>query len=157
MKRLLPALAGSVLVFAAGCESGSTAPVERITTHLECNAGNDQYIDCELTLEETAAIEIELLDRNCTAIGNTVRILTPVEETLTTDGCRTPVLGTLWSYPGPFGPGTNVAMEFVAPRLNYDPGMRVEGEYPTWTLFFEDGGDQDFYDLVMEVRAVVID
>jgi hypothetical protein len=156
MKPVQLVLLGLLLLFPLGCD-GSTGPVELVVSTLECQVADDLYISCELTLDERSMLEIEFLDRKCGARGNTVRMLKPVEETLMTDGCYSPPLGSVWTFPGPFDPGTEVAMEFISPRLEFDPGMRVEGDYPLWTLFFEDGGDQDFYDIVLELRAVVLD
>jgi len=34
------------------------------------------------------------------------------------------------------------------------PRLKVSGEYPVWTLTYEDGGDSDFNDLHMTLTAL---
>jgi hypothetical protein len=157
MKRLPLALIGSALLFTVACARSSTAPVEPVVATLECEDGSGNFINCELTLSERSSLEIELTDRNCGARDNTVRITSPINRTLMTDGCYEPSLGTTWTFPGPFAVGTRVAMELIAQPLVYPPSIRVFGEYPEWTLIFEDGGDTDLYDIVLAVRAIPLD
>ena len=42
----------------------------------------------------------------------------------------------------------------VAPLLANAPRLQVTGEYPVWTLTYEDGGDNDFNDLHMTLTAL---
>jgi hypothetical protein len=156
MKRLPLALIGSALVFTVAC-ARTTAPVEPVVATLECEDGSGNFLSCELTLSERASLEIELTDRFCRARDNTVRLTSPIDHTLMTDGCYEPPLGTIWTFPGPFAAGTRVAMEFSTQPLVYPPSIRVSGEYPEWTLIFEDGGDADMYDIVLAVRAIPLD
>jgi hypothetical protein len=156
MNRLPLALIGLALLFTVACARSSTAPDPMVAT-LECEDASGSFISCELTLSDRSSLEIELTDRKCGAPGNTVRITSPIDHTLMTDGCYEPPLGTTWTFPGPFAVGTRVAMEFLAEPHPYPPSIRVSGEYPEWTLIFEDGGDTDMYDIVLAVRAIPLD
>jgi hypothetical protein len=110
--------------------------------------------DCVLTLESA----------DCEASGNTFRILTPVEETLFTDGCNSPEPGTpaaTFQLDGGtvFNAGTEITAEVISglPNQEFAPTIRVTGGFPTWRLEFDDGrggaGEPDFNDLVIVVTA----
>jgi hypothetical protein len=45
-------------------------------------------------------------------------------------------------------------MEVQSAPLELPTALRVTGDYPVWTLNFEDGGDTDYDDLVLRVRAI---
>lgn len=120
--------------------------------------------DCSLTLEEDASVTVTLTSADCEAGGNTFRILTPVEETLFTDGCNTPTPGTpdatfQLDNGTVFTAGTEITAQVVSglPDQDNPPTVRVVGAYPTWTLEFDDGrggdGEPDFNDLVITVTA----
>jgi hypothetical protein len=104
-------------------------------------------------LEEDAGFEVVLDSSSCTAHGNIFRITMPVQGVLTNDGCYEEAGQTL-SFAGPFPAGTEISAEVEAPLLQDAPRLRVAGEYPVWTLTFEDGEDEDFNDLVMTLRAL---
>ena len=101
-----------------------------------------------------AGFEVVLNSTSCTAHGNIFRITSPVQGTLTSDGCYEQN-GKKLSFPGPFPAATTeISAEVVAPLLQNPPQLRVTGQYPVWTLAFEDGEDADFNDLVMTLRAL---
>jgi PKD repeat protein len=111
------------------------------------------FVQCTLRLEEDAGFEVVLDSSSCTAHGNIFRITMPVQGVLTNDGCYEEAGQTL-SFAGPFPAGTEISAEVEAPLLQDAPRLRVAGEYPVWTLTFEDGEDEDFNDLVMTLRAL---
>ena len=73
--------------------------------------------------------------------------------TLTDDGCYESA-GKQIMFSGPFAAGTEIGAEVVAPLLANAPRLQVTGEYPVWTLTYEDGGDNDFNDLHMTLTAL---
>jgi PKD repeat protein len=127
--------------------------------------------DCSLTLDQDASVTVTLTSADCEAVGNTFRILTPVEETLFTDGCNTPVPGTpeatfQLSNGEVFTSGTEITAEVISglPDQDNPPTVRVLGDFPTWTLEFDDGRacrptdppecvEPDWNDLVITVQA----
>lgn len=143
-------VAGTVLL--AGCD-GTTEPPERIVTSLECNtdAPRDGF-NCAMELQEPAGLRLELETFTCSAHGNTIRMEQPVTQVLTTDACYDET--DVWEFPGPFAEGRAVTLEIISAQLEFDPGARVTGSYPSWVVNFEDGGDQDFDDLVLTVTAI---
>jgi PKD repeat protein len=121
-------------------------------------------VDCSLTLTSDASVTVTLTSADCEASGNTFVILTPVLDTLFTDGCNTPVPGTpdatfQLDNGTVFTAGTELTAEVISglPDQDNPPTVRVIGDFPTWTLEFDDGrggvGEPDFNDLVITVTA----
>ena len=44
-------------------------------------------------------------------------------------------------------------MEVQSAPLELPTALLVTGSYPLWTLSFEDGGDADYDDLILRVKA----
>jgi hypothetical protein len=111
------------------------------------------FVSCLLTLTEPAGYKVVLQSTSCQAHGNLFRITEPVVDTLTTDGCYEQA-GLEIVRGGPYPAGTEIGAEVVAPLLQNAPRLKVTGQYPEWTLEFEDGVDQDFNDLIMTLTAL---
>jgi len=111
------------------------------------------FVACKLKLTEAAGYKVTLVSSSCDAHGNLFRVVEPVVDTLTVDGCYE-ANGTEILRAGPYPAGTEISAEIVAPLLVNAPRLRVTGSYPQWTLEFEDGADTDFNDLVMTVTAL---
>ena len=111
------------------------------------------FVSCKLTLTEPAGYKVVLQSTSCVAHGNLFRVTEPVVDTLTTDGCYQQA-GVQILRAGPFPAGTQIGAEVVVPVLQNAPRLKVTGQYPEWTLEFEDGVDQDFNDLVMKLTAL---
>ena len=128
---------------------------------------------CDLTLQANATVTVTLTSVGCTAEGNTLRILAPVDTTLFSDGCNTPE-GTSYTLEGPSGTvftaGTAIVPEVISGSqdLAFTPTLRIRTGtgYPEWILEFDDGegcgdaGDPscgglepDFDDLVITITA----
>jgi PKD repeat protein len=122
-------------------------------------------VDCVLTLTSDASVTVTLTSSDCEASGNTFVILTPVLDTLFTDGCNTPEPGTPdatfeLDNGNVFAAGTEITAEVISglPDQDNPPTVRVLGDFETgWTLQFDDGrggvGEPDFNDLVITVKA----
>ena len=147
---LLPILALSFGFTLAACSGAGDPP--RVTTPLQCDTGGGQTSECVLTLPAPASFRITLVSRSCDAINNEILLTSPVTATLTTDACRTSV-GTEWDYPTIYPTGTEIALEVMSDQFANPPGLRVTGDYPNWTVSFEDGYDTDFNDIVLNVQA----
>jgi PKD repeat protein len=127
-------------------------------------------VACSLVLDTDASVTVTLTSADCEASGNTFVILTPVLDTLFTDGCNTPEPDTPdatfeLDNGTVFTAGTEITAEVISglPDQDNPPTVRVVGEFPTWTLQFDDGrgcppedpdcGEPDFNDLVITVQA----
>ena len=125
-------------------------------------------VTCDLTLQDDATITVTLTNENCNAAGNTLRILTPVDVTLFTNGCSTPI-GTSYELGGAgnvFPAGTKITPEVISgsDELEFTPTLRIRAGtgYPTWVLEFDDGEgcggnpgcvEPDFDDLEITITA----
>ena len=128
-------------------------------------------IACSLTLDTDASVTVTLVSSDCEATGNTFVILTPVLDTLFTDGCNTPEPGTPdatfeLDNGTVFTAGTELTAEVISglPDQDNPPTVRVLGVFPTWTLQFDDGrgcrptdppdcAEPDFDDLEITITA----
>ena len=146
-------------VIALGCSSAEDIP--RVDSTVECRNSTGQVIACDVTLEQAGGFTITLVSRSCDATNNEIRIDQPasVAGVVTSDGCNE-AIGTEWAYgtTTPFSAGTAINLVIVADQYNNPPGLRVSeipGTSPTaWRLDFEDGADQDFNDIVLELVQV---
>lgn len=146
-------------VLALGCSSAEEIP--RVDSTVECRNSAGQVIDCDVTLEQAGGFTLTLVGRSCDATNNEIRIDQPasVAGTVTSDGCNE-AIGTEWAYgtTTPFAAGTAINLVIVADQYNNPPGLRVSeipGSSPTaWRFDFEDGADQDFNDIVLELVQV---
>lgn len=129
-----------------------TPPAAVATGALKCAQPGGTYTLCDLTLSNSGGFTIDLLSDSCVAHGNTVVLTKPVVDTLFVDGCYQPAPKS-WSFPGPFAAGTAISFEVRSPALSYPPGMHATGGYPVWDLMVEDGGNQNFRDLLLKVTA----
>jgi hypothetical protein len=148
-------LATLLVALVVACNGdGPTEPPVTSTLTCEDPQNPGELVGCELTLEEEAGFTVKITHiSTCEAHGNTFRITAPVVATLTTDGCYDDV-GKELVYPGPFPAGTKITAEAQSPPLLTPPSLRVEGDYPEWTLHFEDGVDDDFDDLTFTLTAL---
>ena len=140
------------IVAASGACHNSNESHPAVISELSCLQPNGDLIACELSLPQPTGFNVVLTTSSCAAVGNTLRLIKPVDSTLTTDGCQEPG-GKTWEFPGPFTAGTKVAMEVVSAGRANPPALRVTGAYPDWLVEFEDGGDADFNDLILHVTA----
>ena len=143
----------------AGATNSTTKQVtvsDPVVTTLTCVDGNAPggFVSCKLRLEAPAGYKVVLTSHGCDAHGNIFRIVEPVVDTLTSDGCYETEAGKQILRAGPYPAGTEIAAEVIAPLLANPPQLRVSGSYPEWTLTYEDGVDQDFDDMVLTVTAL---
>jgi PKD repeat protein len=130
-------------------------PKEPVVTSLSCVDGSAPggFVACTLKLEHEAGFQVVLNSSSCEAHGNIFRTTVPVGATLTDDGCYERS-GKQLVFSGPFASGTEIAAEMVAPLLAHPPRLQVSGEYPVWTLTYEDGADADFNDMQLTLTAL---
>jgi len=126
---------------------------------------------CDLTLQADATVTVTLTSVGCNAVGNTLRIVAPVDTTLFTDGCNTPE-GTSYELGGAgnvFTSGTTIVPEVTSgsQSLAFPPTLRLQAgsAYPAWILEFDDGegcgaadptcggNEPDFDDLIITITA----
>jgi PKD domain len=133
----------------------SVDPKAPVVTQLSCVDGSAPggFVSCTLKLEQEAGFKVVLNSSSCEAHGNVFRTTAPISGTLTDDGCYEQS-GKQLVFNGPFAPGTEIGAEVVAPLLAQPPRLRVDGDYPVWTLTYEDGADTDFNDMTLTLTAL---
>ena len=141
------ALAVALLFGVAACKDSNEPQGDPIDTPLQCETQ-----PCTLPLEERARFEVTLMSVSCAARDNEVHVTAPETERLTDDACYETV-GRVWEFDGPYDAGTALNFRIDSFEQANPPGFTASGAYPEWTLTFEDGGDSDFNDIVLRVRA----
>ncbi len=129
------------------------APV--VTTQLQCGISGGPLSPCTLPIVEKARFEVTLVSSSCAARGNKIRLILPLDQLLSSDACYEPV-GSVWRFDGPYEPGAKVDFAVDAAPLPNPAELRVTGAWPTWTVTFEDGGDADYDDVIIEVKATPV-
>ncbi|MGH7489067.1 MAG: PKD domain-containing protein, partial [bacterium] len=131
-----------------------------------CGNGSTSSVSCPLTLTSKSTVTITLTSVSCNANGNTLKITSPIMETVFTDGCHT-AQGTVYTINGgaAFSAGVDLLAEVTSGSTDPNripPAVSITGSFPTWTLNFDDGedptgpGEPDFNDLVITVNATVV-
>jgi PKD repeat protein len=142
---------------------------------LECDNGSGTFVGCSLNLTSKSVITITLAAEDCNANGNTLAITSPIQETIFTDACHTPVPGTpaavvVINGGNAFAAGTQLSAQMTSGSTDPNripPEVHVTGTFPDWTLAFDDGegcqGDPtcggtepDFDDLTITVHADIV-
>ncbi|HEU4827859.1 MAG TPA: hypothetical protein VFT04_01560 [Gemmatimonadales bacterium] len=145
--RALVALA--LLLGAAACKDSNEPGGDPIDTPLDPCVTQP----CGLPLDEQARFEVTLLSHSCAAHDNEIHVIAPESERLTDDACYEEV-GKVWAFEGPYAAGTTLNFRIDSFEQLNPPSFVSSGAYPEWTLTFEDGGDSDFNDIVLRVRAI---
>lgn len=151
-----PAMAAIALALAAAaCDNGPKNPV---VTGLCDEPGSTAECPEVPTTVDQAFFTITLESTSCTAKGTTIRVTDPVSEKLTGDGCYE-TSGKKWtvgSASSGFAAGTALNFSITSDETGSPPSFQLEGAYPDWQIKFEDGGDNDFNDVVLAVHVTEI-
>ena len=154
MRPLRSTLALLALLAVGACKNSTEpGPKSVTTTTLKCVQPGGGTVGCDITIPTSASkVRITLTGHDCDAHGNIISISEPAAATLTNDACYETV-GTFVEIPGPFS-SAHVAMRVTSKLITNPPELHVTGDAPTWTVYFEDGGDQDFNDAELKIEAI---
>jgi hypothetical protein len=144
------ALTVALLLGIGACKDSNEPQGDPIDTPLEC-----EVQPCGLPLEQQARFEVTLISHSCAARDNEIHVTAPVSDRLTDDACYEDV-GKVWQFNGPFAAGTALNFRIDSFEQLNPPSFISAGAWPEWTLTFEDGGDSDFNDIVLRVRAIPV-
>jgi hypothetical protein len=152
MRLLRPSLALAALLSLAACKNPNEPKVVSTTT-LKCVQPGGGTVGCDITIPDNATkVRITLVSHDCDAHGDIIAISQPAQTTVSTDACYETVPKTI-EIPGPFT-SAHLAMKVTSELITNSPELRVTGASPSWTINFEDGGDQDFNDAVLTIEAI---
>ena len=140
-------IALALLVGVAASKDSNEPGGDPIDTPLEC-----EVQPCGLPLDAQARFEVTLLSHSCAAHDNEIHVTAPESERLTDDACYEEV-NRVWEFDGPYPAGTVLNFRIDSFEQLNPPSFVSSGAYPEWTLTFEDGGDSDFNDIVLQVTA----
>ena len=135
----------------------------------QCDNGSGTLVNCALELTSKSHIEVTLLSNDCTARGNALSISVPSQNFLQkifSSGCTlvAPRTFDVKGENGTFDAGTQLQVQITSGSTDparVPPQLRISGDFPRWTLEFDDGedptetGEPDFNDLVLQVDAEV--
>jgi PKD repeat protein len=129
-------------------------------------------VNCTLGITQRATVKITIVSNDCELAGDKLTIVfsPTVQQTAFFNICNQAV-GSEYTVqndpktaPRVFEAGTTLPLRFTQgpqgdnPPVS-DPGIRVSGSYPNWTLNVDDGGaagtpgEPDFNDVVLSVQA----
>jgi PKD repeat protein len=129
-------------------------------------------VNCSLGITQRATVKITIVSQDCELAGNKLTV-TPAgqaEQTAFFNLCNQAAGGeyivkdATGAAPLVFQPGSTLPLRFhqgpqgTNPPVS-DPGIRLTGTYPNWTLNIDDGGaagtagEPDFNDVVLIVQA----
>lgn len=123
-----------------------------VVTQLTCVV-NGAPGPCTLPVDAAiASFDVTLSASSCNADNDRLRITTPVQRDLTSDACHES-LNKKWTVDGPFAAGTPIDIQIISTQSVRTPTLQATGQFPNWTLTFEDGADDDINDVVLAVVA----
>jgi PKD repeat protein len=131
-------------------------------------------VNCSLGITQRSTVKITVVSESCQLAGNKLTINFPgeAEQTAFFNLCNQPVGAEYIVKDAPGGPtrtftaGSTLPLRFHQgpqgdnPPVS-DPGVRITGSYPNWTLNIDDGGaagtpgEPDFDDVVLSVQATL--
>lgn len=155
MRQPLVCTVAVAAILAAACDSGPKNP---IVTGLCGETGSTAECPAIPESVNEAYFTITLESTSCTAKGTAIRVTAPVSQKLTDDGCYE-TSGKSWnvgSASSGYPAGTQLNFSITSEETGSPPSFHLVGAYPDWTVEFEDGGDNDFNDVVLKVHAVAI-
>jgi PKD repeat protein len=129
-------------------------------------------VNCSLGITQRSTVKITIVSEDCELAGDklTINIFGQAEQTAFFNLCNRSVgeeyivKDATGTSPLVFQAGTTLPLRFhQGPQGNNppvsDPGVRITGSYPNWTLNIDDGGaagtpgEPDFNDVVLSVQA----
>jgi len=129
-------------------------------------------VNCSLVMTARVTVKLTLTSRSCELIGNSLRATAPRDQAIFFNLCSrvVPSEYTLQDEAGlplVLTAGTSLDLRFSqglpgpSDPPTGDPGIRITGSYPNWTLKIDDGGaagtqgEPDFNDAEVNVTATL--
>ena len=129
-------------------------------------------VDCSLGMTARVTVKLTIVSRSCELSGNSLRTTSPRDQSIFFNLCNRPVgeeyvVKDAAGAPLVLAAGTSLDLRFNQGTADPqdpptgDPGIRITGNYPNWTLNIDDGGaagtagEPDFNDAVVSVQATL--
>jgi PKD repeat protein len=135
-----------------------------------CTTTGGKLVDCSLGMTQKVTVKVTLVTHSCELQGNNLSVSAPVQQTIFLNVCNR-IDGEVYTVKDAAGAplvlqaGTALGIRFQqgTPGPNDpptgDPGIRLQGSFPRWTLNVDDGGaaqkpgEPDFNDAILLVEA----
>jgi PKD repeat protein len=127
-------------------------------------------VTCSLTMTQRVTVKLTVVSEDCELSGNKLEVTVPRQQTAFFNLCNQPA-GAEYTVveanasPTVFEIGSTLTLRFTRGTPDAedppagDPGIKVTGTFPNWTLNVDDGGaagtagEPDFNDAVLSVQA----
>jgi PKD repeat protein len=135
-------------------------------------AGTGPVVDCDLTLSVQSTVKFTMVSEDCVFPGNRLELTEPLQpDKIVFFNLCNATPGSVTNITNPdmslmvFPAGTVLRVHFVRGPVPEghppasDPGIQVDGAFPSWTLNIDDGGlagtegEPDFNDVIIDVDA----
>jgi PKD repeat protein len=143
-----------------------TAPTSQSCT----TTGN--VVDCNLGITQKVTVALTVQSRSCELTGNKLAVTVPRAQNLFFNLCSgvvgaTETVKDVNGAPAVLAAGSTLSLRFTQGTADPtdpvpgDPGIRLDGTFPNWTLNIDDGGnpgaggEPDFNDAVITVTATL--
>lgn len=153
---LLQSLAlAAVVGLSIGCGADSAELTDPpgppvVTDRFTCDDGGT----CSVDLASRGGFKVVITSTSCKATDNKLELSSPVNTVLSSNGCSLKS-GDSWEFAGPYEAGTPIVMQVTSAKLAFDPQLLVTqtatGNFPSWHVRFEDGGDHDNDDIEFDI------
>lgn len=151
-------LAGAVVLAACGGGDKTTGLKngDPTTTALSC-AGSGGKTACTIPIAGKTSFTITVESTGCEARGNILRVISPVDSTLSSDACFL-TAGQHWDFTAPGGSFAGAAalnLNVTAKYFGNPPQLQLTTleANKRWRVIFEDGYDTDFNDVILVITA----
>ena len=157
ISRIALAVTASLALAACGGDKATgPKPGDQTTTSLSC-AGSGGKTACTIPIAGKTSFTITVESTGCEARGNILRVISPVDSTLSTDACYL-TAGQHWDFTAPGGTFSAAAalnLNVTAKYFANPPQLQVTTLDPNkrWRVIFEDGYDTDFNDVILIITA----
>lgn len=154
--RIALAVAAIVVAACGGDKATGPKPGDQTTTALTC-AGSGGKTNCTIPIAGKTGFTITVESTGCEARGNILRVISPVDSTLSSDACfLTP--GQHWDFTAPGGTFAGAAalnLNVTAKYFGNPPQLQLTTleANKRWRVIFEDGYDTDFNDVILVITA----
>jgi len=137
----------------------------------DCTTSGTQ-VNCSLGITQRSTVKFTVVSRSCQLSGNSLRLMAPRDQSIFFNLCNRTVgeekvVVDAAGAPLVIAAGTALAVRFTQGTAGAgdpptgDPGIRITGTFPNWTLNIDDGGaagtqgEPDFDDAVISVTATL--
>lgn len=137
----------------------------------DCTTSPGGLVDCTLIMTQKSTVQISVVSHSCELLNNRLDVTLPRQQTAFFNLCSLVLPAAPYTVKDAngaaivFNAGDPISLRFTqgstkpGDPAKGDPGIKVDGAFPNWTLNVDDGGaagspnEPDFNDVVLNVVA----